>query len=232
MFRLSILAVFMSFSVHVALAQSPPATAPAIPAASTASEAAKSVVLMEEAKPGDRWTYEVRDDITGDLKTTRTSVVTEVSPTEIATRLTTTENKSGSPMLFDRSWNVIQGGPWKHAPHDGTGVSLPLEIGKTWSFRSSDVNSVKGGSWKRTGTSKVVGREDVTTKAGTFDVFKIETSGTSQSANDPTRKIHVTQTTWYSPAINHWVKRTTTIRANQRLMDKSSIELVSYGRKS
>jgi hypothetical protein len=41
---------------------------------------------MEEPLPGDFWTYEVRDEISGNVTATRTNVVTEVSSSEISVR--------------------------------------------------------------------------------------------------------------------------------------------------
>src|SRR6266481_6398705 len=71
-----------------ALAQQAPPQAGAPAASSSAApvEPAKAVVPMEEPLPGDHWTYEVRDEITGTITATRESVVTDVTPTEISVR--------------------------------------------------------------------------------------------------------------------------------------------------
>jgi hypothetical protein len=108
---------------------------------------------------------------------------------------------------------------------------LPLAAGKTWSFQAADTYSTQGVSFKRSGTSKVIGRESITTSAGTFDTFKIETSISTRNANDPTKRFDFTQLTWYAPAINHWVKRVSTSRSAGQLRDKNSMELIEYGRK-
>jgi hypothetical protein len=104
-------------------------------------------------------------------------------------------------------------------------------VGKTWSFKGTDLNSTAGVSWKRSGTAKVVAQESITTRAGTFDTFKIETSFQIQNANDPTKKLQAEQQTWYAPAINHWVKRSFVSRSDGRVRDKNTIELVEYGRR-
>ena len=54
----------------------PPASAPE----------AKPVISMEEPLPGDFWTYEVRDEISGTVKAIRNNLVTEVTATEISVR--------------------------------------------------------------------------------------------------------------------------------------------------
>jgi hypothetical protein len=209
--------------------QAPPqATAP-VDAASV--QPAKAVVSMEEPQPGDRWTYDIHDDITGTIATTRENVVTEVTPTEISVRYKNIGTTNMGLVVYDRSWNLVEDRPWRYSPNDGTGIQSPLAIGKTWPVQTNNINSVNGNVWKRSGISKVVGQESITTKAGTFDTFKIETSFTARNVNNPTLKNEVTSLTWYAPAIDHWVRRTFVSRANKHLQISNTIELVDYGRK-
>lgn len=212
--------------------QSPPEqsqnrrVAQAAPAASPDTEES-----MEEPLAGDHWTYEIRDEITGEVKSTVTHVVTEVAGSTISVRSDVVGKGTGGYLTYDRAWNLINNGAWKNTPNNGEGVRLPLTAGKTWSFQANEVNSTQGVTLKRSGTSKVSGRESVTTRAGTFDAFKIQTSYTSRNANDPTKKFDITIQMWYVPAINHWAKRTYTSRSDGHLRENSSIELVEYGRK-
>jgi hypothetical protein len=212
--------------------QSPPkpdADAPS--SSSTPAAPSKAVVTMEEPLPGDRWTYEVRDEITGTVTATRANVVTEVTPTEITIRFSIVGTPNGGLNIYDRSWNLMASAPWKYAPHDGTGIMAPLTVGKTWNIQSNDINAGNGNVGKRTGTSKVVGQESVTTKAGTFDTFKIEASYSIRGVNDPTKRADITSQTWYAPAIDHWVKRSFISRVDKHLRVNNTIELVAYGRK-
>ena len=211
-------------------AQTTPNGSPPTPA-SPAIEAPNAPEPMEDAQTGDHWTYELRDDITGDIKSTITNTVTDVSNSEISTRVGLLGNPNSGYQTFDNSWNLINNGIWRYTPNDGTGIKAPLAAGKTWSFKSTDLNSTAGVSWKRSGTSKVLGPESVTTRAGTFDTFKIETNIQVQNANDPTKKVQVVQQTWYAPAIDHWVKRTAVSRSDGRVREKSTTELVEYGRR-
>ena len=185
---------------------------------------------MEDAQTGDHWTYELRDDITGEVKSTITNTVTDVSGSEITTRIAQLGNSNTGYQTFDRSWNLANNGIWRYTPSDGTGIRPPLAVGKTWSFKSTDLYSTAGVSSKRSGTAKVVAQESVTTRAGTFDTFKIETSLQVQNANDPTKKSQAVLQIWYAPAIDHWVKRSVVTRSEGRVHDKSTIELVEYGR--
>lgn len=196
-----------------------------------APAAPQAVVAMEDPRAGDFWTYETRDEITGKVTAVRNNIVTEVNPTEISVRFDTKDRNSGGLNVYDRTWNLKISGAWKYQPHDGTGIQSPLMVGATWKFRSDDTNPGNGAIWKRTGQSKVVGQETITTKAGTFDTFKIETAMARHPTNDPTMKTEITRQTWYAPAIDHWVKRTFVARANGHLRTSETVELVEYGRK-
>jgi hypothetical protein len=231
MFRYAIMGVLGLVAGNAWAQQAPsPADVPA-PASSPASTPPKAMVPMEEPQPGDHWTYEVRDEITGTVRATRTNVVTEVAPAEISTRVNTLGKPDPGQIVFDRSWNIVISGSWKYSPNDGTGIQRPLAVGKTWTFQTNNVNAANGNIWKRTGTSKVVGEETVTTKAGTFETFKIETTFSARNVNDLTRKNEITSETWYAPAVDHWVKRSFISRANGHLTENNTIELTEYGRK-
>jgi hypothetical protein len=210
-----------------ASAQQAPTTDPS----ANKAETTQAVVAMEEPRPGDHWIYEIRDEITGGITATRENVVTEVTPTEISVRFKTVGTNNEGFNVYDRSWNVVEARPWRYSPHDGTGIQSPLAVGKTWPVRTNNINSANGNVWKRSGTSKVVGQESVTTKAGTFDTFKIETTFTGRNVNNPTLKNEVISLTWYAPAIDHWVRRTFVSRANKHLQISNMIELIEYGRK-
>lgn len=230
MFRLAIAGLIGLLAAGSATAQQSPPAAEA-PAPSSPAPATKPVTPMEEPLPGDHWTYEVRDEITGTISATRTNVITEVTPTEISIRFSIQGTSNGGFNIYDRSWNLISNEPWRYSPNDGSGIRSPLATGKTWTFQSSDVNAGNGNIGKRSGTSKVVGQESLTTRAGTFETFKIETSYSVRGVKDPTRRAEVTAQTWYAPAIDHWVKRTFVSRTDKHLRVNNTIELVEYGRK-
>lgn len=222
---ISLLAASGSLSAQTTPNSSPPA------AASPAIEAPSGVEPMADPQTGDHWTYELRDDISGDIKSTITNTVTDVSNSEIGTRIALLGNSNSGYQTFDHSWNLINNGIWRYTPNDGTGIKPPLAVGTAWSFKSTEFNSTAGVSWKRSGKSKVLGQESLTTRAGTFDTFRIETSIQVQNANDPTKKVQLVQETWYAPVIDHWVKRTAVSRSDGRVREKNTTELVEYGRR-
>jgi hypothetical protein len=222
--------VVVNLAATGAWAQTPsPAAAP--PDAAASAPPAKAIVPMEEPQPGDRWTYEIRDEITGSVTATREYAVTEVTPTEISVRYQNLGSNNEGLIVYDRSWNAREDRPWKYAPNDGSGIQSPLAVGKTWPVQTNNINSANGSVWKRSGISKVVGQESITTKAGTFDTFKIETKFTGRNVNNPTLKNEVTSLTWYAPAIDHWVKRTFVSKAEKHLQIDNEFELIEYGRK-
>ncbi len=186
---------------------------------------------METPLPGDHWTYEIHDDITGYLKFTTTNVITDVTANEISLRMENLGMPGVAYFVYDRSWNVKNSPIWKFSPSDGTGVSSPLKAGNTWKIQGNDLYAARGVSWKRSGTSKIAGEESITTKAGTFDTFKIETAINVRNANDPTKKSELAMTTWYVPSINHWVKRTSKTTSDGHVNEQTTTELVEYGRR-
>lgn len=230
MLRTTLAAISLLATVNLVSAQTAPNES-SPPASPPAAESPSTVEPMEDARLGDHWTYELRDDITGEVKSTITNTVTDVSDKEVSTRSALLGNSNFGFQTYDRSWNLINNGTWRYTPNDGTGIRAPLTVGKTWSFKSTDLNSTAGVSWKRSGTTKVVAQESVTTRAGTFDTFKLEISSQIQNANDPTKKFQAVQQTWYAPAINHWVKRSFVQRSDGRVRERNTIELVEYGRR-
>jgi hypothetical protein len=185
---------------------------------------------MEEPRAGDHWTYEIRDEISGAVTSTRTDTITEVSLNQIGVKYSTEKGQTGFN-VFDRSWNMKSTDVMKYEPHSGLGYLEPLKVGTARDFKVDQTNTEKGITWKWIGRSKVSAQEQITTKAGTFDAFKIETNYTFYPVNNPVRKSETVMQTWYAPTIDHWVRRTVTTRSEKLLRTNQTIELVAYGRK-
>jgi hypothetical protein len=232
MLRCAILTMISLVAGSALAQQAAPPTETTVPSPSATTQQTKAAVSMEEPQPGDHWTHETRDEITGKISETRENVVTEVTPKSVSMRFKVVGTSNEGFNVYDRSWNLLSTGQWKYSPYQGsTGIQAPLEVGKTWSFRSANTNSTNGVIWKESGTSKVVGKETVTTKAGIFDTFKIETSFSIQNVKDMTNKNEVVFQTWYAPAIDHWVKRTVVSKMDKHLRRNDTLELIDYGRK-
>ncbi|MEW6436109.1 MAG: hypothetical protein AB1508_02940 [Pseudomonadota bacterium] len=177
---------------------------------------------------GARWSYQNRDELTNEIKGTYSYVVTEVTDKDIGVRLEILGKPGFSYLTYDHSWNLVGDSQWDFLPNDGTGVQSPLTVGKEWAFDCSQTLRSRGFSLRSNGNSKVVGRENITTEAGTFDAFKIETKYALRDANDPTKTYDVKLTTWYAPAIDHWVKREQKIRFEGNLRESTLSELLEY----
>ena len=200
----------------------------AVPAATQPPSQSES---MDPPMVGDHWTYEVRDEITGELKFSTTTLVTDVTPTEVALRAQSPSFAGPGVYIYDRSWDLKSSPIWRVSPNDGSGVRLPLNVGSAWKFQSDAIYGPRGTTFKNSGSSKVVGQESITTSAGTFDAFKIETTVNGRNANDPTKRFELQTTTWYAPSIDHWVKRISKSSFNGRVDADTSMELVEYGRR-
>jgi hypothetical protein len=229
--RAGLVIFFLATLSTAALAQSASPNGEAPPSQSAAT-AANSGEAMDPPMVGDHWTYEMRDEITGEMKNTVTNIVTDLTPTDIAVRVQNQAYSTGSTVLvFDRSWNMKNSPTWRFSPNDGTGIKMPLAVGDTWKFRSDQVRTGYGTTFRNIGTSKVVGTESVTTEAGTFQALKIETSINGHNANDSTKRFESTVVTWYVPSIDHWVKRTVKSAFNGSVQENDAIDLVDYGRR-
>jgi hypothetical protein len=180
--------------------------------------------------PGDRWVYEVTDEVSGELKLTTTVFVLDVSEQEINTRVST-RGTGARQIVFDQSWNRIDDSVWKYRPSDGSGIKKPLQVGKAWRFESKATHFQNGTALTITGESKVVGEEKVTTGAGTFDTFKIETKMRQVNPNDQTKASTINAVLWYAPSVNRWVRRTYKLQAEGRLRSSNTEELTDYSRK-
>jgi hypothetical protein len=194
-------------------------------------EAPAQVADIAGILPGDRWVYEITDEITGDVKATTTVVVLDVSQSEINTRVSTRGAANPRQIVFDRSWNRIDDSIWKYRPTDGSGFRMPMEVGREWRFESKATHLQNGTALAQTGQSKVVAKEKITTSAGTFDAFKIETTIRQVNASDQTRAATLSTVQWYAPKVNRWVRRTYKLQIEGRLRDSQTEELTDYSRK-
>jgi hypothetical protein len=194
--------------------------------AQTAAPAAADV------RVGDRWSYDVKDDATGDLRNSITVVVVDVTEKEINTRIAVKgkEGQPPRPFIFAHDWGRIDDSVWQFQPSE-IGIKLPLKMGKEWRGEVSAKNLKTGSSLRGSGTAKVVSEEKVTTGAGTYDTFKVDIMVRQVNTNDQTKTSTSKIAVWYAPAVNRWVKKSTEIRFEGRLRNSFTEELTAYSRK-
>jgi hypothetical protein len=178
---------------------------------------------------GDRWSYDLKDTATGDIRQSFTLVVFEVNDKEIIARsiIKGAENRPQTA-IFNLDWGIIDNGVWQYRPSE-IAMNKPLQVGKEWRYEVNAKNQRDGSVWNTSGVAKVVGQEKVTVAAGTFDAFRIEAKGRQLGAND-LRSFLTTQVFWYAPAVNRWAKRTFEARSEGRNRDSVSEELTRYWR--
>jgi hypothetical protein len=161
--------------------------------AASAPAPAKPVISMEEPIPGDFWTYELRDEISGSVKAVRNNLVTEVTATEISVRFNIQGKPEEGLNVYDRSWNLKGAAPWKYTPHDGSGIQLPLKAGASWKSDADDVNASNGNIWKRASRSTRIpatcampsARSAAPSTRASVDATKLATLGGARATPGP-----------------------------------------------
>jgi hypothetical protein len=179
---------------------------------------------------GDRWSYDIKDDATGDLRHAITVVVVDINESEITTRTIIRGKDRPQTMVFDRDWGRIDDGNWKLRPA-GIGIKAPLQVGKEWRSDANAMHLQSGVAFRASGVAKVVGEERITTPAGTFDTYRVDTMVRLVNTRDQTKSQTWTFVFWYAPSVNRWVKRKTEARFEGRIRDSSIDELTEYSRK-
>ncbi|THD41975.1 MAG: hypothetical protein E7774_16950 [Bradyrhizobium sp.] len=183
--------------------------------------------------PGDSWTYDVRDDITGDARGVVTFEVTKASDTEIETRSTqrkkVTDLQSASTQVFDARWRQKSNGKFAFQPYlASTGVPDDLEVGTTWAFKYEVVRKGSELPKEFRGNGKVESWEKVTLPNGTvYDAFKIDVAAApASSAGD--RKLELHTVMWFAPSVNRLVKRIDENRVGGKLLEAREQTLREY----
>lgn len=183
---------------------------------------AQSVGLQAELpqlKVGDRWKLETRDKYTGAVEGASDLAVVAVSPT----RINLTVNASGEAVwtpeltVLDKpSLTYDIGYRW---------LSFPLEVGKSWDFKTK---------WKRKDTGSngvtqmdvvVKGVEKVSVKAGEFDAFRLEAKGYMNVYTNSSLSSSVTVNYWYAPAARHFVKMEWEDRVTKNVTELIEVQL-------
>jgi hypothetical protein len=80
-------------------------------------------------------------------------------------------------------------------------------------------------------TSKVTAQESLTTQAGTYDTFKIETTVKAFPPSDPSKLWEIQVVRWYAPQINYWVRETNLAKFDKRVRLNISAELIDFSQK-
>jgi hypothetical protein len=206
------------------------------PAPPAAAQSAPETVESIDVKPGDRWTYHLYDDITGEFKSTQGFTVTEVRDGTFTVQATGTPANSTqttkSLYVFDDKWNLLQDAVWKRTPGSpSSGLRIPLEVGAQWETKTTIAKHDPEVNSETFATSKVTGRETVALRSGaSYEVFRIEV--VERESSPGAFDVHENKwSIWFAPAVNRYVMRTLESRTNGRLSGKYTEFLVSYTRR-
>src|SRR5258705_3258644 len=153
-----------------------------------------------------------------------TVVVGDVNDKEITARISVRERERPQTAIFDPDWGRIDDGSWRLRP-PGIGIKKPLQVGKEWRSDANGVHLQSGVTFRAEGIAKVVGGEQVTTEAGTFDTFRVDMTVRMINTKDQTRSQTYTFVVWYAPAVNRWVKRTTEWRSERPVTETLFFEI-------
>lgn len=197
---------------------------------STVPQARAQVADPTAVLAGDRWSYDVKDGVTGDLRQAITIVVVDVTDKEVNTRISVAGKDRPRTFIFAHDWGRIDDSVWQFQPAE-IGLKTPLSLGKEWRAETGAKNLQTGSTLRGSGVAKVIGEEKITTAAGTFDTFKVQTVVRQVNNNDQTKASTSTSVFWFAPAVNRWVKKTHETRFEGRLRDSVVEELTSYSRK-
>ena len=177
---------------------------------------------------GDQWSYDYTDETTGQPSATITYTITELTDSDVTTRITRLGGGAPFTAIFDRNWNTKEDNLFLNKPNDGLGIELPLSVGKEWKITGSNKNVSVGTVFRHTGKSKVVLQEKITNQAGTYDTFKISTDIVWQTQNSSAKKIEIHAETWYAPEIDRIVKRTYVSKYAGHVNAQFSMELIDF----
>jgi hypothetical protein len=184
------------------------------------------------ANAGSFWNYAVVDEIK-QTKWLMDTTVTEVKEDEHVLRFNTRGNSNNTIQVYAQNWNLVESPGWKYEPHLGTGVPSPLNVGSQSRTDVSFIQQQQTGGWSDPrpgiGEARITAVETITTKAGRFETYRVESS--SKFFPSPSAPLTETETKiiyWFSPKIDHWVKWQYEQRSGGRLVSKLSQELIEY----
>jgi hypothetical protein len=191
--------------------------------------AAAQEAPQPDIKVGDRWTYQLLDKLTGEIKGSATLTIYEVTDTEIHQKA---QIKTKAPInrveYLDRQLNLIDNGVYQWKPSTGF-FHFPLTIGKEWSQQYEAVAISNESKTRHNVSAKVVAFEKIKVPAGEFDAFKIEYTIRSISTSDADRADSYTKTVrWYSPSVKQVVKQETESVMGGRIREKSGMVLTDF----
>jgi len=183
-------------------------------ASQTGNPFTKGSAFTRIAKVGDSFTYRELDLRTKAEHPAYTTVVVQVTDTEVI-------HDSGLVTdLLGNQRRTKEG--YVYSPNQL--VPSEFAIGKRWRTRYA-VTDPKGVTFQSVQTIRIVAREEVTVPAGTFNAFRLEGRG---RASNPAVDIEYIVRRWYVPEFQRPVAREEVRRRDGKVIFGQRLELVSY----
>lgn len=149
---------------------------------------------------GDSWTYAIADPRQPGRQFSFVQTINSVNADTIG--VTVSNNGGTMAASFDANGNLTSQGAKQYLPSDGK-LKFPMSAGSTWT--SNFTTHTANGDAATSLNAKVVGVESIETTAGTFEAFRIESTG---SVSAPNGKYAFTETDWYAPNAKRIIKFT------------------------
>lgn len=182
---------------------------------------------------GDSWTYQYTDVWKGAKGNINRLEVAAIDQDGVHVAI----KRAASGALintqrFSADMNPIDRGGMHFAP-SFTRYAFPLAPGKEWNSEVVGDNSKAGKQWRYQIKGKVMDWEKVRVPAGEFEALKIVVEAQYGAVDGSAHGGRLTETVWFVPALNHYVKLDYQDRdAQGRLYSRDSWELTAYGHKN
>lgn len=176
--------------------------------------------------PGESWAYRVVNGYNGEVRGNVRHRIEKVDADRVAVAVSTDVVSLGTP----RTDLFTADGRWLKHPltnHDQTveyefsqpypAYEFPLAAGKSWSTRVSAVNPANGKRASVRVDGEILGTEQISVPAGSFDTFKIRRRVYAGDFDGPRSETHIVETEWYAPALGRAVR----LERNSSFMDQN-----------
>lgn len=182
---------------------------------------AQQTANRPDVRVGDRWKFVKTDGFSNQQTETSERIVTSVSDNGIEVI------ENGSKAYYSREMNPMETSEAKYEPTFAA-LHFPLESGKKWNWSGTILRKAQGQQFRSQIEVAVMGIEQVTVPAGSFDTFRLEMSGfvnttyaTGYSTNNSFKRIY-----WYSPRLGSFVKIKNEANRNMWTEDLVEFELL------
>jgi len=171
-------------------------------------QAYSQVTERPDYRVGDKWVVERFDLWKNEVTDSREWRITEISAASMTQEFRNPGSGAVLKRITDLDGNLLQFAGRKFDPNY-TLYAFPLSVGKKWNSKVSYPSLDGNGTVTEERACEVLTLEDVATKAGTFNAYKIKCEGEFRVAhNFVVRPIvgRTFSTDWFSPEVRRSVK--------------------------